>query len=74
MKKLKLNLSNLPEAEILTREHLKKVIGGKYAGEKKCVGKCWTGDRIGTSYDCGKYLLVDCGCRIDAVGSDCKIE
>lgn len=40
MKKLKLNLSNLVNAEILTREQLKKVIGGEAA--ETTLPKCFT--------------------------------
>lgn len=43
MKKLKLNLSNLEGAEVLTREQLKKVMGGSGSGDlcpSNCSGGC----------------------------------
>lgn len=34
MKKLKLNLANMPNAQVITREQLKKVIGGQYGSDR----------------------------------------
>lgn len=53
MKKLKLKLQNFEEAEMLTREQLKTVIGGEGSGEaKECSvsSKCynWAGQEEGS--------------------------
>lgn len=52
MKKLKLNISNLQSAEILTREQLKKVMGGLASGSgaacpSDCSGSCTAGGANG---------------------------
>lgn len=46
MKKLKLNFSNFETAEVLTRDELKKIVGGDESGSgvvcnrEWCVGDC----------------------------------
>ncbi len=55
MEKLKLNLSNLPGAEILTRELMKKVVGGMYPGGGR--GECFieTSCDDGTTIKCNSH-------------------
>ena len=60
MKKLKLNVAELGATEILTREELKKVLGGTGSG---------SGSGIGYVSGCGKLGQAHCG---DTAGNSCK--
>jgi len=85
MKKIKMNLQNLDNAEVLTREQLKKVLGGTVGNTTHpiqttvaCVGKCWGGDHLGYSYNCEWQDWGDqktCGCSdLSTPHQDCSVE
>lgn len=58
MKKLKLNLSNLKGAEVLSREQLKKVIGGDYEYGGGCSTHCyaWNSKTVQMDYLTCTYI------------------
>lgn len=70
MKKLKLNFSNFETAEVLTRDELKKIVGGDVGsgygclqGLGICYGTCLTycfGEVVGGQ--CVKREGGECGC------------
>ncbi|HAO08399.1 MAG TPA: hypothetical protein DCQ50_15770 [Chryseobacterium sp.] len=67
MKKLKLNLSNIEGAEMLTREQLKKIVGG--TGGSDCGMGVWetcAGQGLGVNpVTCECSKLVRTGCLSD---------
>lgn len=79
MKKLKLNLSTLLGAEILTREQLKKVVGGMYSGGGCCCAhhNGWytcgmsrgqaksKADEFAQTYGEGKWCCDSCNVTFD---------
>lgn len=73
MKKLKLNLQQLENAEILTRSQLKDVLGGSVSvttAAPKCTGTCVTGEN--SSVNCGNNRVESCGCPSYSTSNNCK--
>jgi hypothetical protein len=76
MKKLKLNLQQFEGAEVLTRNQLKKILGGKVAGGDH-LDSCSTGTSCSV-YDNGQVYTGSCTfmdiggglyvCECDALG------
>lgn len=52
MKKLKLNLANMPGAEVLSREQLRTIMGGDVGSGATGSGDCGTGTSCSTDSDC----------------------
>lgn len=58
----------------LSKEEMKKLIGGMKEMPGRCTGKCSGGDSSPWSMGCGKGALGDCVCpRLDAITSNCKM-
>jgi len=71
MKKLKLSIEQLEQAEVLTRSQLKNVLGGITAS-LSCSGWLCTYHTVSnpTSY-CQQSPYSDCGCYVDGSWHPC---
>ncbi len=72
MKKLKLSLQNIEGAEVLTREQLKKVVGGNSGSCSQAVWETCVGQGMGVNLvTCQCSKLEHSGCLSDEdCGSD----
>jgi len=59
MKKLKLHLQNIEGAEVLTRQQLKRVIGGEMGSSENSRCRCNDGTQSGVS-DCDSICEPAC--------------